>query len=80
MSTNGAYKIEDGVALPPPRGKGAGLRNALEALVVGQSIFVPAGEHATVSAAGRNAAKRANDGRQYTTRRVDGGLRIWRIA
>jgi len=57
---------------------GDGLKGHLCLCEVGDSIFVAEGNSNRVGAAGRNAAK-SKPGIKFTTRTVEGGVRIWRI-
>ena len=69
------YEIETGISIPPK------IRNALrrdvERLAVGQSIFVTGQANNRISVLAASIQKKT--GRAFTTRRVDGGVRIWRV-
>lgn len=82
MSSAAEFKIEDGVPLPGfGRGsKERGLAHALRQMQIGQSILVPDRDQRHVSSQACATAKFATDGRRYTTRVVDGGVRVWRVA
>lgn len=76
------YKIETNVPLPPKasgrRVKGGGIKGLLTSMNVGDSIFLPGRTHAYASGTCTNAQKAS--GFKYTARKVDGGLRIWRVS
>lgn len=79
---SGQYQIETGVPLPAVKGKaGTGRFGALAALEVGQSIFEPNYDvsHRSAYASTRNVMRKY-PGRKFSSRKVDGGLRVWRIA
>lgn len=72
------YKIENDIPVPPNRSKNArnAFTDAVKALDVGQSFFVEMLQ--------ANVCTRANiiakaTGRKFTTRKVEGGIRIWRV-
>ena len=69
------YKIEKNVPLPAKRGKG--LFGIVRSMECGDSVFVENGKQKTVSATGRVATKIT--GHKFTTRMVEGGVRIWRV-
>lgn len=72
-------KIEDGVPIPP-NGRNAGpVRLALEAMKVGQSMFVPRCLCAPGSAQAIASNVGRDLGRAFTTRKEGDGRRIWRI-
>jgi hypothetical protein len=75
--TNGEIKIESGVPLPPHQARNA--KYPFSAMQIGDSFFVP---NVTVSSlAGCMAHARHRDaGRIYTSRTVEGGVRVWRTA
>lgn len=74
------YKIEKGVPLPERAGgfRGA-FMSAVRAMEVGDSLFAAGKKGSNVSATGRVVGERMKDGRKYTIRTVEGGVRIWRI-
>ncbi len=47
---------------------------------VGDSFFIPNGQDRIRSARARCSQVKANTGREYIARIVDGGVRVWRIA
>jgi hypothetical protein len=82
------YVIEDGIPIPADgRGKhqrvrGRGLSGAIEKLQPSQSLFVADKKQGIVANTARNLRIRNHvpDTAQYTTRKVEGGVRIWRTA
>lgn len=70
------FKIERGI--PVPSARGALIKYPWAEMEVGDSLFFPAGNHPSVSAISGQWATR--HGRKFTTRKVDGGVRVWRIA
>jgi len=74
------YEIENGIPVPPKKRAGMQkslLRQQMEALAVGQSIFVPGGKNNRVSTVVYAVQKKT--GGSFTTRCVDGGIRVWRV-
>jgi hypothetical protein len=71
-----AFVIEKGVPFPGPQGRG--LFGAVRRMEVGDSIFVADGKQNTVSATGSAIGRRT--GRKFMTRKVEGGIRIWRVS
>ncbi len=65
------YQIEKGVPAPD-----APLRYPFPEMEVGDSFFTPGPRKSMASAAFAYGAK---TGRKFTTQRVDGGYRCWRI-
>jgi len=73
------FKIDKGVT-KPERGRGRGRPDKYpwKAMKIGDSFFVPTGEEfkgirgATAAATKRHAPKR------FSSRKVDGGIRVWR--
>lgn len=82
------YTIERGVPIPPrkrrPGGKWMhrGIGEALIAMQPGDSVFIPGDGDLRQQARLLDACAREQrfDGRTFTTRRVEGGVRIWRTA
>lgn len=71
--------IEKGVPVPAGRWDyESGYWTALRALEVGDSFVVPDGYKAAMSMAG--LANRSEKPKKFTSRKVDGGRHIWRIA
>lgn len=79
--TQDTFQLERGIAIPKSfHGNGRGLSHPVSltvmAMQVGQSFFVPKGIKCAQSLA-YGTAKKA--GMKITIRKVEGGLRIWRI-
>jgi hypothetical protein len=88
--------IERGIPMPPARGSRKGQRDgwamnpitvALRSLEVGDSVFIPKPSshempnfNCNISARARNVGRACDPQRLYATRRVAGGVRVWRIA
>lgn len=74
------YVIEKGVPIPQDRGQGhrTGFSRALRALEVGDSMLVPEMTQNGVSARASSLSKIT--GQKFITRRVEGGIRIWRVS
>lgn len=68
-----AYKIERGIPIPPKGGERTGLTATLRALDVGDSFLI-ANEKERLRAL--HFASRA--GVKIATRKVEGGIRVWR--
>lgn len=83
VKTKQNYVIEDGVPIPK-RLSGSNIKSAtslrgrVEALEPGQSIFF---QGAKLSSLGKAAfeVKHDHPNRTFTTRKVEGGSRIWRL-
>lgn len=87
--------IERGIPIPPARGSRIGKRDGwtmnpltlvLRKLAVGESVFIPRPGglavprfHCNVSARARNVGRTYQPQRQYATRRLAGGARVWRL-
>jgi hypothetical protein len=71
------YQIEEGVPFP---GSASGRPSIypVRELEVGQSFFVPLGDRKVLSVVCSRIKKLT--GRDYTVRRVEGGIRVWRTA
>lgn len=80
-----SFTIDKNVPVPASTA-GRGPTYPFAAMQIGDSFFVPAtGEAVKKRAAGLSRAASAhakkNEGRKYTTRKVEGGgVRVWRIA
>jgi len=72
-NANGAITVESGIPAPASRTK-----YPWDAMKVGESFFVPG--KSTNQLGGLLTARARADGRKYTSRTVDGGTRVWRIA
>jgi len=70
------FKIEKGIPIPPAR-EGSGLTATLRKLAVGDSIFCRGITQQSVSTISSRFSKR--DGLKFVTRKVKGGVRVWRI-
>ena len=80
------YVIENGITVPRARAS-RGISATIRLLNVGQSFLFPetnsaliSKQHTRLAATARGVAISMMDGRKFATRRVDGGVRIWRIA
>ena len=79
------FKVEKGIDIPQINVGGEG-RSHLEKypfldLEVGDSFIVPLTGNKAANFRCLVAKKNSSpDGRRYTTRTVDGGIRVWRIA
>lgn len=72
------YEIEKGVPLPTDKRGGRYSAYPWKAMAVGDSFVVPRAKNQPLGGMVREATKRLN--MKFTTRRVEGGIRIWRIA
>lgn len=76
------YVVEKNIPIPPKRPGPAknplSITAQLRALKKGESIFFKDKKQAAISTAGRKAAYGTDQ--KYTTRLVDGGVRIWRVS
>lgn len=71
---------EVGVPIPPSHTR-TGLTAALATLEVGESLFVPGGSYGRVYNTAYQLAHRwPGGGLRFTTRQVEGGVRVWRVA
>lgn len=70
------FKIEKGVPVPPSRG---GRRTVYpwRDMEVGDSALIPGGDQARIGASVRTFGLSA--GRKFVTRKVEGGVRVWRV-
>lgn len=82
---NGAFKIEKGVKVPPPKGGPHGAsKYPLAALTPGDSFFVKDGRDvrlisACLGGSIRNHIRNRNPKARFTLRTMDGGVRVWRV-
>ena len=67
------FKIEKAVPVPPKKGGGRAPKYPYRDLEVGDSFFVPGIKTTGASDAGKRL------GLKFTQRRVDGGMRVWRV-
>jgi len=74
-SDNDELKIEKGVPLPTSRG--GGILTILRLCEVGDSILYKKTQGSAASLAKLVGSEK---GWKFTTRKVDGGIRIWRVA
>jgi hypothetical protein len=70
------YVIEDGIEIPKPRRGRKGEKYPLSRLLVGQSFFVAGQEKSFL---GSIARSNKYAGKKFITRKVEGGVRVWRI-
>ena len=75
MKSNGEFKIETGIPIPPPQTGGG--RYPWRKMKVGDSFLVPGKTQKTWN--GVSAAHKMT-GFKFTVRTVEGGVRVWRIA
>lgn len=74
-----AFTIEKGLQIPATPHR-SGLAAALRAMEVGDSVMVPGKKPSALGAQIANIRNQPDmQDRKYTTRTVDGGVRIWRI-
>ena len=85
MVDNNDVRIEKGIPIPGYKGGGSRANPAaikyyerLKELQAGESILIAEGEIPT-GITGTLQYHRLKYGRKFTTRRMDGGLRIWRM-
>lgn len=73
------FKIEKNIDLPPPKTNAT--KYPFRGMAVGDSIFVSSedGSHGRAGNAAYNWGRRESPQVKFATRRVDGGIRIWRI-
>lgn len=74
-----AYKIETGIPVPTKQGKPS-VAATLRALKPGESVLFPDKKITTISRECCVQVLRCGDGRSYTCRTVEGGVRAWRTA
>jgi len=73
------YQIEDGIPPPSARGKANGITNVIRKLQIGQSVLFSQYKHSNqVSTLRRTVEKET--GCKTIARKVDGGVRIWRLS
>lgn len=85
MTDAAVFKIEKDVPLAPhgnSRGGNGQRKYPVDQMSVGDSFFVPLGTrtHVQVQSAIQRAVNRYGAHGKYTTRKVEGGVRVWRIA
>jgi hypothetical protein len=67
------FKVEKGVPHP-----GKGGKYPWSTMEIGESFFVPDSDGGAPHTAAHAAGRRL--GRKFTTKKVDGGRRVWRVA
>lgn len=70
-------KIEKDVPLPP-RSSGDSKKSVLWRMSVGDSVLVTDASQSVVAARAKSVANRS--GYKFATRKVEGGVRVWRVA
>lgn len=72
--------VENGIAMPEVV-RGARVRWPYEVLEVGESFVVPGeGKNLVVGVCARNKKWGDKLGRRFTAKRVEGGVRVWRVS
>jgi len=71
------YKIEKNIPAPGPAPQSI-RKYPFDKMQIGDSFFVPGGNQNSIATSATNQLNRY--GRRYTTRKMDGGVRVWRIA
>lgn len=72
-----AYEIEKGIPAPSPQGERC--KYPFRKMEVGDSFFVPC-EHGNAIELAVRASARPRDEKKFTVSRVEGGVRVWRVA
>ena len=73
-------KIESGIPIPSSnRRKGTGRGAAFEAMNVGDSVLFIKGHQSNIAASFAAFAYRDGGRKKFITRKMDGGVRVWRI-
>lgn len=77
------FKVEDNVPIPPRKGGKSQRKYPLNALLVGQSFFVPFASDDARKGLSRLSSVAIlhgkETGKKFTTRTVEGGVRVWRV-
>lgn len=74
------YKIDKGIPIPLSRSGGQKTQDLVMLMEVGDSIFVPdVTSSATASSRLGLSWRAAKYQRQFTCRKVEGGVRVWRV-
>lgn len=76
--TDTALAIEKNVPLPTERSRKNGIAATLRSMQPGNSVFVPGKTRNNISSQCNMQKLRCADGRDYVTRTVEGGVRVWR--
>jgi len=72
------FKIENNIPQPEPH-LGTKAKYPFTTMEVGQSVFIDGGKHDSNPAiAAKMYAKRS--GKKFTIRKIDNGVRVWRVA
>jgi len=71
------FEIEIEKGVPQPDAKTG--KYPFRQMEVGDSFFAPLGSSDPNPFNTYATAKRIKDGRKYSVRRVDGGIRVWRV-
>lgn len=77
---NGPFEIEEGIPIPNRTGRGGGrpLKYRWHEMKVGSSMFLPGRTSSDIG--GYLTTVKLRTGFQFTSRSVEGGVRVWRIA
>lgn len=75
-------EIEKGIPIPPARQPGVKAKSPRHEMEVGDSYFVKTSARDACVVEGNKARcwGRKNGGKKFSTRQVEGGVRIWRVA
>lgn len=73
------FTTEKGIPIPVPRNQ-QGLTHTLKSMAAGDSVLIPGKTTLQMSGYIRYAKSGDGAGKKFTSRTVDGGCRIWRIA
>ena len=75
------FKVESGIELPAKPKGGHGAKYPFAKMEPGQSFLLPTDSVNNVSNSAAKAASYWGSklGRKFTTRRVEGGVRVWRV-
>jgi len=71
------FVIEDGISMDEAKANGSSIALAIKSMAVGQSFFIPKDRFDKSRSSVYSAAKYV--GRTIAVRKVDGGVRVWRI-
>lgn len=76
------YEVEKNIPIPPKCNRApkppTSITGQLRALKKGESIFIKGGKQGPAGGSAALASK--STGQKYTTRAMDGGVRIWRVS
>lgn len=76
MNNTNGFVIDSGIPMPVPKSRG--FSATLRQLQVGQS-FIVSGARSTSGCSGSIGNVKRTTGFEFAARRVEGGVRIWRI-